>query len=65
MISSSGQPNESQEQLLTVKEAARKYRVSTNTVYAWIYSGQLPALRINNALRIKSAELSKIVTRTV
>jgi len=61
----SGQPNESQEQLLTVKEAARKYRVSTNTVYAWIYSGQLPALRINNALRIKSAELSKIVTRTV
>jgi excisionase family DNA binding protein len=61
----SGQPNENQEQLLTVKEAARKYRVSTNTVYAWIYSGQLPALRINNAIRIKSAELSRIVTRTV
>jgi len=60
----SGQPNENQEQLLTVKEAARKYRVSKNTVYAWIYSSKLPALRINNAIRIKSAELSKIVTRT-
>jgi excisionase family DNA binding protein len=65
MISSGQHYNENQERLLTVKEAASRYRVSTNTVYAWIYSGQLPALRINNAIRIKSAELSRIVTRTV
>lgn len=65
MITSGQQFNHNQEQLLTVKEAANQYRVSTATIYSWIYSGQLPALRINNALRIKSAELSKIVTRTV
>ena len=48
--------------LLTVKEVARRLKVSTATVYALCESGQLPYARIStHSIRILGADLAQFV----
>ena len=48
--------------LLTVKEAARRLKVSTATVYALCESGRLPYARIaTHSIRILGADLARFV----
>jgi len=49
--------------LLTVKEAARRLKVSTATVYALCESGQLPHARIStHSIRIAEVDLKTYVS---
>ena len=47
--------------LLTVREAAERLAVSTATVYALCDRGELPHVRIGNAIRIAPADLAAYV----
>ena len=48
--------------LLTVKEAARRLKVSTATVYSLCESGRLPHVRIStHSIRIRDSELKAYV----
>jgi len=44
--------------LLTVREAAARLAVSTFTVYGLCERGELPHVRISNAIRIAPADLA-------
>jgi len=44
--------------LLTVREAAERLAVSTFTVYGLCDRGELPHVRVSNAIRIAPAELA-------
>jgi excisionase family DNA binding protein len=50
-----------EERLLTVKEAALALRVCTATVYRMCERGNLPHVRVSNAVRIPSVALSAYV----
>jgi excisionase family DNA binding protein len=43
--------------LLTVREVAERLGVSTATVYALRERGELPHVRVSNAIRIRPADL--------
>jgi excisionase family DNA binding protein len=60
MITSTDQKND---QFLTVNEVARKYRISIQAVYGWIYRGQLEAYNIGGRVRIKPEALNNVITR--
>jgi excisionase family DNA binding protein len=47
----------SQENLLTVREVARRVHRSEETVRRWIWSGKLPARKLGNQLFVEAAEL--------
>jgi excisionase family DNA binding protein len=47
--------------LLTVAEVAAGMRVSNMTVYRLIKSGELPAVRVGKAYRIREAELQRFL----
>jgi len=44
--------------LLTVREAAERLAVSTATLYALCDRGELPHVRVSNAIRIAPADLA-------
>jgi excisionase family DNA binding protein len=48
-------------QLLTVREAAARLRVSPVTIYRLCAQGKLPHLRVSNALRISSEDVDALV----
>jgi len=51
------------DRLLTVREAARRLAVSTATVYGLCGRGELPHVRISNAIRIAPADLGAFFAR--
>ena len=51
--------------LLTVMEAAEKLKVGKSTVYNILQSGELPAVRIRSAWRIREQDLEDYVERMI
>jgi excisionase family DNA binding protein len=50
--------------LLSVREAAKALSVSTATIYALCRRGEMPHLRVSNAIRIPALVLERVrVTR--
>ena len=49
--------------LLTVAEVARILSVSTSLVYRLIQSGELPAIQLGRAIRVRPAELEQYLAR--
>jgi excisionase family DNA binding protein len=47
------------EQLLTPKEFAHAFGVTSRTVHNWIEAGRVTSLRIGRAIRIPRAELAR------
>ena len=45
------------EQLLTVREVARRCNRSEETVRRWIWSGKLPARRLGNQLFVRAHDI--------
>jgi len=43
----------------TCKEIAKMFRVSLRTVYNWIYSGRLPAIKIGRDYRITDDDIKQ------
>ena len=50
--------------LLTVRAVAARLGVSTATVYKLVAGGDLPHVRVSNAIRIAPADLEAILRRT-
>ena len=44
--------------LLTLREVAKRLRVSRSTVYALCERGELPHVRISNAIRVAEGDLN-------
>ena len=58
-----GNVTDGADSLLTVKEAARRLKVSTATVYALCESGRLPHVRVStHSIRIPDIELNAYVS---
>jgi excisionase family DNA binding protein len=51
------------DKLLTVKNVCVELRVHENTVYTWLQSGQLPAMKIRKGWLIKERELRKLIKK--
>lgn len=51
------------EQWLSPKEIAARYRVSAQAVRLWVKSGALPAIRAGGQYRIKEADLLAYLQR--
>jgi len=49
-----------EEELLSVRDVARRCRRSEETVRRWIWSGRLPAKKLGNQLFIEASELVQI-----
>ncbi|MBM3154858.1 MAG: helix-turn-helix domain-containing protein [Chloroflexi bacterium] len=49
--------SQSEERLITVREAAAEYGKNMETVRRWIWSGKLPAQKLGNQLFIKRSDL--------
>lgn len=49
--------------LLTVKDVAAFLRVSTDSVYGLCARGELPHVRVSNAIRIAPADLMEFIVR--
>jgi len=49
-----------EEELLTVREVARRCGRSEETVRRWIWSGKLPARKLGNQLFVAAAELDAL-----
>ncbi len=47
--------------LLTVREVAERLAVSTATVYALVERGELPHVRVSNAIRVAPADLAAFI----
>ena len=43
--------------LLTVREVSEYLRVSTATVYSLVGRGELPCIRVSNAIRVRREDL--------
>ncbi len=46
----------------TCEEIAKMFRVSLRTVYNWIYSGRLPAIKIGRDYRITDDDITQFET---
>ena len=62
--------SESKDELLTVREIAKRLRVDDTTVRRWIKSGALEAITLphkgkRQAYRVKSSTLGKLLNGTV
>jgi excisionase family DNA binding protein len=55
----------SDEQLLTVREVARRCQRSEETVRRWIWSGKLPARKLGNQLFVEEADLRDLLSPRV
>jgi excisionase family DNA binding protein len=51
------------EGLLTVRETAELLRVSTATVYGLCERGELPHVRVSNAIRLRPQDVETFVRR--
>ncbi|WP_224249458.1 helix-turn-helix domain-containing protein [Hyalangium gracile] len=51
------------ERLLTVREVAERLGVSTATVYGLCERGELPHVRVSNAIRIRPADVEAFLSR--
>jgi len=51
--------------MLTVNEVAERLKVHPQSVYRWIYSGKLNALKIGGVLRIKEEELTNSLEKVL
>ncbi len=51
------------DQLITVKEAARILRVSRSTVYRVIALGDLPSVHVGGALRFRASDLRLYIAK--
>ena len=51
------------ERLLTVSEVAERLNVSTKTVYKLCDRGELPHVRVLNAIRVSAADLAAFMAR--
>ena len=49
------------ERLLTVREVAAALQVSTATIYELVGRGELPHVRVSNAIRVRAADLAAFV----
>jgi excisionase family DNA binding protein len=49
--------------LLTVREVASRLGLSTATVYTLCHQGELPHIRISNAIRIAPADVEAFLSR--
>jgi excisionase family DNA binding protein len=47
--------------LYTPKQVADLWKVSRRTIYAWIKSGQLKAVKLGDTVRIPESELAKLL----
>ena len=47
--------------MLTVKEVAAYFKVSTRTVHRWIKDGKIKAIKVNRDLRIQESEIERII----
>ncbi|MGE3298558.1 MAG: helix-turn-helix domain-containing protein [Porticoccaceae bacterium] len=47
--------------LLTVDDVARRLRVSQRAVRRWIAEGRLPAVHLGRAVRVRPADLARII----
>jgi excisionase family DNA binding protein len=56
-------PHASPAPLLTVRDVAGLLRVSTATIYALAARGELPPVRISNALRFRSEDVDGFLGR--
>jgi len=54
-----------QSTMLTVNEVAERLKVHPQSVYRWIYSGKLNALKIGGVLRIKEEELTNSLEKVL
>jgi excisionase family DNA binding protein len=55
-------------ELLTIPQAAKRLKVSRNTVYRLISAGELPAVTVSSVQRVAEVDLQKYIernTRTV
>ena len=52
------------DELLTVKEAAERYKLHVNTIRAWVRKGVIPHLRVGptNLIRLRAEDLETTVT---
>jgi excisionase family DNA binding protein len=57
------QPEQGRANFLTVSEVANSLRVSNMTVYRFINSGQLPAVRVGKAYRIRQEDVDRYLTQ--
>ena len=48
-------------QLLTLAQVAHRMNVSRRTVFRWIESGALPAVRLGAVIRIDPADLDRLI----
>jgi excisionase family DNA binding protein len=55
-------PEREKRALLSVREAARRLRISATAVYSLCRTGQLPYTRVLNAIRITEADLEDFVS---
>jgi excisionase family DNA binding protein len=53
----------SETKLLTAREAAQFLRLSENTVRQWIWQRRLPVVRLGRAVRLRKADLEKLLER--
>jgi len=51
-----------EDNLITVREAARECRRATETVRRWIWEGKLPAQKLGNQLFISRADLVRLAS---
>lgn len=49
------------EELLSVREAAQKLKVSSSTIYALVARGELKCVRVSNAIRISPVALAEFI----
>jgi len=56
-------PHVFRERLLTVRQVAAELRVSNAVVYAQVARGELPCVRVSNAIRIRPADLTEYIVR--
>lgn len=57
------QPTEAKHELLSVSEVSREKGVHPNSVYGWIRSKQLPAVKVGPRLiRVRRSDLEEFLT---
>jgi excisionase family DNA binding protein len=49
------------EQLLTVKEAAKRLACTEAAIRKWLYLRRLPAVRIGRLVRVRESDLDEVV----
>ena len=57
------QPTEAKHELLSVSEVSQEWEVHPNSVYGWVRSKQLPAVKVGpRMIRIRRSDLEEFIT---